>query len=292
MSLVMPVAPPRPKGPPLNALRAFEAAARLGGFRAAADELCVTPGAVAQHIRALEDYLGAPLFERHARGVRLTALGARILPEFSAAFDAMGAAVQTMRSEAASGEVHIAALPAVAQLWLAPRLPALRQAHPGCKISVTVLETPPNLNREPFDAALFYGDEGHVLAKDALVPVVAPFMADQVQSNADLNKLPRIADRIWADDWDIWWRAQGEDPKPVRGPAHSLYALAVEDAMAGAGVLMGHTALIAPQLADGRLVRVAQADVPLEKPLALSTPHDLDGRGEVVALLASLFENP
>ena len=70
----MSVSPPRPKGPPLNALRAFEAAARLGGFANAADELCVTPGAVSQHIKALEDWIGADLFERRSQGVRLSAL--------------------------------------------------------------------------------------------------------------------------------------------------------------------------------------------------------------------------
>ena len=68
----MPVSPPRPKGPPLNALRAYEAAARLGGFAAAAEELCVTPGAISQHIKTLEDWAGAPLFLRRSHGVRLT----------------------------------------------------------------------------------------------------------------------------------------------------------------------------------------------------------------------------
>ena len=88
-SLIMPVSPPHPKGPPLNALRAFEAAARLGGFKAAAEELCVTPGAISQHIKSLEEWAGATLFERRSQGVVLTALGMKLGKEFSQAFDSM-----------------------------------------------------------------------------------------------------------------------------------------------------------------------------------------------------------
>ena len=90
----MSVSPPRPKGPPLNALRAFEAAARLGGFALAAEELSVTPGAVSQHIRALEDWAGVALFERRAQGVRLTPEGAALAPRFARAFDAARAGDQ------------------------------------------------------------------------------------------------------------------------------------------------------------------------------------------------------
>jgi LysR family glycine cleavage system transcriptional activator len=99
--MIMAVSPPRPKDLPLNALRAFEAAARLGGFAAAAQELGVTPGAVTAHVKTLEAQLGAALFERTARGVELNALGQRVLPGFIEAFDALGEAVQTLRLEAA-----------------------------------------------------------------------------------------------------------------------------------------------------------------------------------------------
>ena len=96
----MNISPPRPKGPPLNALRAFETAARRGSFTAAADELCVTPGAIAQHIKTLESWAGARLFIRQAHGVKLTTLGSDILPGFVSAFDQLGDAVQTLRARA------------------------------------------------------------------------------------------------------------------------------------------------------------------------------------------------
>ncbi len=277
----MPVAPPRPKGPPLNALRAFEAAARLGGFRAAADELCVTPGAITQHVRALEAYLGAPLFDRHARGVRLTALGADALAGFTQAFDQMGDAVQHMRARAATGDVHIAALPAIAQLWLSPRLPALRAAFPRLKISITALETPPNLKREPFDMALFFAENGMVLTQDALLPVAAPGVTMQALW---------LSDATWDRDWDHWLAATGQSPRQANGAVHSLYALAVAEACAGAGVLMGHAALLGPYLADGRLVALGER-VALDAPLVLTSPHDLTRPGPMTDLACALKEN-
>ena len=103
--------PPLPKGPPLNALRAFEAAARLGGFALAASELGVTPGAVAQHIKALEDWARMPLFRRKSQGVELTDQGRLICDDLSRAFDLIGTSVQNLRSGAEDSEIRIAALP-------------------------------------------------------------------------------------------------------------------------------------------------------------------------------------
>ena len=132
--------PSRPKGPPLNALRAFESAARLGGFAAAAGELCVTSAAVTQHIKSLEHWVGAPLFERRSQGVRLTPLGNSALREFSSAFDQLGMAVQTLRARAEPQLLRIAALPSIAQLWLSPRLPAVHRELPDLKLSITAMD--------------------------------------------------------------------------------------------------------------------------------------------------------
>ena len=112
----MSVQPPRPKGPPLNALRAFEAAARLGSFARAANELCVTPGAVAQHISSLESWAGAPLFQRRARGVALSPLGRAVAPALGEAFDRLADASHLLRRMAAPAQIRIATLPSIAQL--------------------------------------------------------------------------------------------------------------------------------------------------------------------------------
>ncbi|MFC2968944.1 LysR family transcriptional regulator [Acidimangrovimonas pyrenivorans] len=268
----MSVAPPRPKFPPLNGLRAFEAAARLGGFAAAAEELGVTPGAITAHVKALEDSLGAKLFARHARGVRLTALGERVLPGFTRAFDELGGAVQTLRAEAAPRTVHIATLPAIAQLWLSPRLPGLRAAAPGISVSITAMEAPPNLKRAPYDLSLFYraaGAEGAVL-EDVIFPVCAPSLAERLRRPEDLERVPCISDTTWAEDWRHWAEVAmpGRGFAP-RGPVFSLYALAVEEAVNGAGVLIGHGALVARHLAAGTLVAPFGTRVTLPRVLSL-----------------------
>jgi LysR family transcriptional regulator, glycine cleavage system transcriptional activator len=142
--------------PSLKALRAFEAAARHESFLKAADELGVTAGAVAQQVRHLEAWIGRPLFQRHAHGIRLTREASLVLDQLGEAFDALGSAVQTMRTINLPHEVRIAALPSVAQLWLAPRLPRLKREFSDLEVSVSALETPPNFNRDLFDLTIFY----------------------------------------------------------------------------------------------------------------------------------------
>lgn len=266
----MPVSPPRPKGPHLNALRAFEAAARLGGFAAAAEELGVTPGAISQHIRSLEAWAGSPLFVRGAQGVKLNATGKALMPGFVSAFDALGEAVRALRAMAPRPRISIAALPSVAQLWLQPRLPALRAALPGMELSVTVLEQPPNLLREMFDVTLFMRDpetvdDGLVLARDQLAPVCAPALAERLTRPSDLADHTLIHDESWSGDWAAWARATGADiGDPSRGTHFSLYGMAVAEAEMGAGVLLGHLPLLDRALAAGRLVLPFDAAIPID----------------------------
>lgn len=286
----MPVAPPKPRSLPLNALRAFEAAARLESFVAAAEELGVTAGAVAAHIKGLEAEIGAPLFERQARGIALTPLADRVLPDFVATFDALGAATQRLRSEAAP-HVHIAALPAIAQLWLSPRLPALRAAAPDIAISITAMERPPNLKRVPFDLSVFYrpAGEGQALDDDVIFPVCAPSLAASLAGPQDLLSVACLTDATWSDDWTVWMRKA--DPKlrfTPHGPLFSLYALAVTEAINGAGVLMGHEALIRNELANGRLVAPFATRVALPRRLSIETIGKARGRDAVARVVALL----
>lgn len=252
----MAVSPPRPHDLPLNALRAFEAAARLGGFAAAAAELGVTPGAVTAQVKGLEAALGAALFQRGAKGVVLTPLGARVLPEMMAAFDALAAASRRLRDEAAPQTVHIATLPAIAQLWLSPKLPGLRALAPEISVSITAMEGPPNLKRAPFDLCLFYAEgPGEPIEQDEIFPVCAPEVAARLQGIDELGRVACLSDATWDQDWRLWLAHAAPEVLVVpRGPVFSLYGLAVEEAVNGAGVLMGHRALVARHLEEGRLV--------------------------------------
>ncbi|WP_340109773.1 LysR substrate-binding domain-containing protein [Pikeienuella sp. HZG-20] len=278
----------------MTALRAFEAAARLGGFAAAAGELSVTPGAVAQQIKALEAAIGAKLFTRGARGVALTALGKAAAADLGAAFDRLGSAAAALRAGAGPGAVRIAALPAVAQLWLSPRLAGLRRAAPEITVSVSAVERAPNLLREPFDIALFYeaaAGAGAVrdLGADMIFPVCAPAVARRLRRPADLAGEVLLTDAAWAEDWALWAAAAPEAPRLApAGPVFSLYALAVEAAESGGGVLIGHGALVRRGMRAGRLVAPFSERAPTGRRLTLSVaPVEADAAARIAALLAA-----
>lgn len=244
--------------PPLNALKAFEAAARHESFAHAAAELSVTPAAVSQQIKQLEAWLGSPLFKRRAHGLQLTDAGRAALPSLTSAFDALGGAVHELRAYAPRDQIVIAALPAIAQLWLAPRLPRLRSAFPNFRPSIHAIEEPPDFRREPFDLAIFLTGGGHhgiTVCEDVIFPVCAPQLATEIATPADIVRLPLLRDTSWARDWSLWLAAAGmKDASPQGGAAFSLYSLAVQAAIDGAGVLMAHEALVAEPLAAGLLV--------------------------------------
>lgn len=259
--------------PPLNALRAFEAAARHESFAKAADELGVTPAAISHQVKSLEAWLGCPLFVRHAQGLQLTDSARSAMGALSAAFDVLGLAVQDLRVMAPRAQITIAALPSVAQLWLAPKLPALRAAFPGAQPSVHALEVPPNFRRESFDLAIFFvreaprGVQSFKICDDLIFPVCTPGIAATLRSPEDLACHPLLWDTSWAGDWACWLSAAGIPGIDVKqGPAFSLYSLAVQAALEGAGILMAHEALTLAPVASGALV----APFPMRAPTGLS----------------------
>ncbi|PWL18471.1 LysR family transcriptional regulator [Falsochrobactrum shanghaiense] len=254
----MPINPPLRNVLHLNALRAFEGAARLGSFAQAANELRVTPGAIAAQIKNLESEYGAALFQRHAQGVRLTPLGENVRQEFTAAFDALEAAARNLRRQAAPRSVHIVALPSLAALWLGPRLPELSRLLGDIDISVTAADEPPNLKRSPFDLCLFYTDRIETgqqpVLNEELLPVCIPSIASGLREPGDLAKVRCIADVVW-DDWNVWASAAMPDRSfTPQGPGFSLYSIAVQQALLGAGVLIGRRSLVQQHLDSGALV--------------------------------------
>ena len=278
----MPVSPPRPKMPHLNSLKAFETAARLNSISSAAEELCVTPAAVAQQVKSLEAWAGDKLFKRNAKGVELTALGAGVLSDFSSAFDAMSAAVQKLRVNANPDEVRIATIPSIAQLWVSPRLPKIRKAIPQVSISVTAMEAPPNLKREPFDLAIFYEGMDQtqgstVISRDAIYPVCSPSLAEKLNTVEDLKDETFLHDTTWKDDWASWLAIASPNRNLNKsGPEYSLYALALEECKNGAGILIGHEALVRPQINSGNLAVPFQIEVEIPKCLTFKKRKSVD----------------
>lgn len=298
----MPIDPPRRSLPPHTALRAFEAAARHQSFVAAAQELCVTPAAVAQQIKSLEDWLGGVLFERHARGVVLTPRAQRAWPALAQALDQLGLAVQTLRTEVNTQELQLVALPAVAQLWLSPRLPALRRAFAGLQVSVTAMEQPPNFKREPYDLGLFYGQaappEVSALAGDRLLPVCCPAIARTLRRKAPaaLRGHTLLHDAVWRHDWAAWFAGVGVSGIDAdSGPRFSLFSLAVQAAQDGEGILIARHRLVAPLLARRRLVAPWPDGVALADTLNLHLPAHRQGHAlsqSVAQWLAEAVDPP
>ena len=294
----MQLQPPRPKGPPLNALRAFEAAARLGGFAAAAEELSVTPGAVAQHVKALEEWVGDALFERRSRGVVLTGLGRDALGDFSRAFDQLGDAVMSLRARGPQSQIRIAALPAVAQFWLAPRLRSLRERLPDAAVSIVAMERPPNFRREPFDLALFFEDrppqDAIVLADDLIMPVCTPEIAGSLATPRDLAAVVLLHDSAWTQDWPRWLEAAGIDPSTISdGASHSLYSLVIDAARRGVGVAMAHRSLLGDDLRAGTLVAPFDLTVDTGRQLVLTAPqahHRTDTVDHIIQAFAGMTD--
>ncbi len=271
----MALTPPRLKGPPLNALRAFEAAARLGGFSAAADELNVTAGAIAQHIKSVEAWAGVKLFERRAQGVCLTEFGRSIIDDFTAAFDQIGDAVQALQEKATTKSLRIAALPAVAQIWLSPRLQSIREIWGVETVSVSAMERRPNLKREPYDMSFFYTENSEkgsliLLEEDIIFPVCAPALAQDIGSVNDLKGQNFLHDAAWRGDWETWFAAAAPDARrPVQGPTFSLYDIAIREAVNEAGILMGHETLVRPYIETGELVVPVNKRVKLDRSLMM-----------------------
>ncbi|RYE30584.1 MAG: LysR family transcriptional regulator [Hyphomicrobiales bacterium] len=293
----MPVKPPRPRLPSLNALRAFEAAARLESFTKAAAEIGVTAGAVTQQIRQLEATLGFAVFRRLPQGVALTEAAREALPRLTRGFDMLGQAVQALREAQPHRPLAIAVLPCIAQLWLSPRLPALQAAFPDLQMSISAMEEPPDPQRDPYDLSLFYREgapEGGRLQldADAILPVCAMALASRLSAPSDLATQTLLHDAVWRSDWARWlaFAAPGSKVDSSRGPAFSLYSLALDACLSGSGVLMGRMSLVGAHLAAGRLVAPFPQAMPTQDRLTLATATAAGAhprRAEIMDWLAS-----
>ena len=253
--------------PPLNAVRAFEAAARHGSFKDAADELGVTHGAVSRHVRLLEDWLGPPaLFLRLNRRVVLTSTGAALLAETGPALDRLSAAARRQRTRdgaAAPAVLRLNALATFSLRWLLPRLGRFRAGHPGIEVHLSTSNEPVDALRDPYDVVIrggpdtFYGFTSRFVLTERRLPVCSPaiLVRAPLRTVADLaahtllhtSTLPRV--------WSDWFALAGH---PEVEPASALtldhFYLTIQAALDGLGVAMGPTALVADDLAAGRLV--------------------------------------
>ncbi|MFN3835688.1 MAG: LysR substrate-binding domain-containing protein [Glycocaulis sp.] len=264
--------------PPLNALRAFEAAARRGGFAAAAAELNVTPAAIGQQVRQLEALLGAPLFEREGRSLTLTARGSAALDRLSRAFELMGEASAAMRDSSAASRVVLALPGDLASLWLARRLTGVTGAGVELELvtgdGLAALEAGADLAIiRSADAPA--GHDSAPLLREILTPLASPHLAAQISSVDALEGAALIAETGAAPGWDAWLAARGAYGIAAR-PAITVddAGLALSLAEAGQGVVLGRRLLAADRIGAGRLVAVfADGDMPGAQTYWLVTPR-------------------
>jgi LysR family glycine cleavage system transcriptional activator len=250
--------------PPLNALRAFEAAGRLGSFKAAAAELHVTQGAVSQQVRLLEAWLGASLFVRHNRRVALTTAAKAYLEEIGPLFAQLSQATARYGvAETVSRTLSVNALATFTLRWLVPRLAKFRAEHPDVHVRLETSNRPLESLKEDYDIVIrggpdtFYGYAMQPFLSETRLPVCSPALLQRVplRSPEDLRQHTLLhtssLPRLWLD-----WLARAH--VAVFEPAASLtfdhFYLSLQAAADGAGVAMGPTALVADDLAAGRLV--------------------------------------
>ncbi|SLN13205.1 Glycine cleavage system transcriptional activator [Roseovarius albus] len=254
------------KLPSLNALRAFEAAARHLSFKIAADELNVTPAAVSHQVKALEDLLGTPLFYRLTRALRLTEAGHAALPALSEGLDRLAEGTEQMRAFSQSNVLSISVSPSFGSMWLVPRLDRFHRKHPDIEIRIDGTDRIVDVAGGEFDVAVRYGPgdykgvEVDYLFSQLNTPVCSPAL---LEGENALSRPVDLAQHTllhidWKDaeaSWRMWLLAAGlHDADPNRGPHFTQESMAIQAALDGQGVALVGDRLVSDHLTNGRLV--------------------------------------
>ncbi|MBB3178043.1 LysR substrate-binding domain-containing protein [Variovorax sp. Sphag1AA] len=281
------------KLPPLRALHAFEAAARHGSFKAAAEELSVTPTAISHQIRLLEETCGRPLFQRRPRPLVLTSAGARLFPALRDGFDVLAGAVAALSEPEAHPPLRVTSPSAFASRWLVPRLPKWREANPMQPLEIIGTDAVLDLRSGAADVAIRYARRppvdfaAHEICRDTFFPVCSPGLlandGGAIQRVADLLRLPLIHFDWMSRDPDApTWRqwltvARSIDPDLDTDRAWDLSFReeihAIDAVVAGQGVAICSDIVVSRELNSGALVKAHPLALPGYGFYVLSIPH-------------------
>lgn len=265
----------RRKLPPLTALTAFEASARLASFTKAAEELGVTQAAVSRQIHLLEEHFGFPLFVRLHRKIKLTEKAALLASAAQDAFDLLAATAAEISKSDHEAELTIAATVAFSHFWLLPRISEFSSQHPEINLRIITQDSMPNIESSDLDVAIRFGSgmwsDGHaqLLFEDEIFPICSPKFAESagssIASPIDLLGFPLISNMVDDPTWTGWseWLAafSVELPKKHPGLRCSFYTDAIYSALNGQGIALGWRHLVEDLLEQGRLVRLTDAAV-------------------------------
>jgi LysR family transcriptional regulator, regulator of gene expression of beta-lactamase len=245
---------------PLNALRAFEAAARHLSVTRAALELRVTQAAVSHHLKLLEEQLGAPLFRRLPRGLILTDEGAALVPMLNDAFDRMAGTLDRFASGHLREIVNVGVVGTFATGWLLPRLPKFKALHPYVDLRIMTNNNRVDLAGEGLDFAIRYGDgawhgtDAVPILEAPMTPLCAAGLARRLTAPGDLGR--EVLLRSYRpDEWKLWFDAAGVATPPIRGPIFDASLTMASAAASGVGVALLPGRLFEQDLASGRLVQ-------------------------------------
>jgi LysR family transcriptional regulator, glycine cleavage system transcriptional activator len=251
---------------PLNALRVFDAAARHLSFTKAADELAVTPAAVGQQIRALEDVLGVVLFKRMTRNLELTAEAERGLPALRAGFLQFEEAVRLMQEGQGSNTLTVAAPRDFTAKWLAARLAAYGADKPDLRFVLVPADGPVDFTQANLDLAVIHGAmpaeeelSGTRLTSETMAVVAAPALAERLRAPADLGGAALVHHP--GSDWAAWFaERQASHPQAAAGLSVGDAGLAIDAAAAGFGIARVPATIAAADIASGRIAQLFDAE--------------------------------
>lgn len=276
--------------PPLTALRAFEAAGRHANFARAAAELSITPAAVSQQVRSLEGFLGVRLFTRRARGVELTPAGSEYARSLALLLDQLALATERVRRVEEPRRLTISTTPSFAARWLMPRLTGFLEAHPQFDVRLSTSNAIADLARQDIDVAIRYGTgrwpdlKAQRLLTAELFPVCSPSFARNsrpLRTAADLK--PRTLLRLSRDEWPTWLAVAGLGDRQAQGPQFSDIGLLTQAAVAGQGVALGQSVIVADDLAAGRLIEPFRLRIPSGMAYYLVAPPQMFQSRKVAA---------
>ena len=257
--------------PPLNALKAFEAAARHESFTRAAEELCVTQGAVSHQVKALEVELGLKLFHRESQRLVISDAGRNYLEVVRDAFDRLAAGTERLLQRQSTGVLTVSTSPDFAAKWLVHRLGAFAEVHPAIDLRVSATMHHVDFAREDVDLAVRHGDgnwpglDTVQLSAEQLFPVCSPKLASRLKRPADLLRVPLLH----TDDrtaWQQWLASVGVAGRELTGgPVLNRVSMVIDAAVDGQGVALARTTLAATDLINGRLVRPFADTIPIAR---------------------------
>ena len=282
-----------PDLPPLEGIRAFEAAARHESFVRAGQELGVTAATISHRVQALEQHIRARLFSRHARGVRLNTRGREYAAEIRRFFADLSTATERHREHAEATHLKLVAVEVVAEKWLMPRLADFKAAHPDISIEFETDHREVDPERRDFDVWIAFTDRvaetlhAETLLEETLFPVCSPGLLKargQPREPADLHGWPLLYDLHWTTYWSHWFAHHGAGKADLsKASGFRLYSMMVQAAVEGMGVALGHSLMIARELEQGMLVSLFDSRVTAPAQYLLVTPPGSIGKPQVRA---------